>query len=66
VGEQGYAEISGKGFGYFWDKETLRNFLHDHPTITRDQLIGLYYIAGTQTLEDTTPQLQEEFFPPAV
>jgi hypothetical protein len=60
ITHQGYVEINGKGFGYYWSKEALRDDLIQKKKFTKKQIIGFFYHSGNRMLEDITMNIQEE------
>lgn len=56
---QGYKEVGNKGIGYFWDRNDLLKFFQDHPNISADQIVGMYYYGFTGKLVDTTSPVRE-------
>lgn len=55
---QGYRSVGGEGFGYFFDKDALvEEFLSD-PSLSLDQLSGLYYDGSSGTFRDTTGEIK--------
>lgn len=60
INEQGYREVEGKGFGYFWSKDSLINEFKKNRNLRKNQLIGFHYIASEKKLIDLTEQTKEE------
>ncbi|HCM82184.1 MAG: hypothetical protein UV63_C0001G0057 [Microgenomates group bacterium GW2011_GWC1_43_11] len=58
--EEGYKEIGGEGFGYFWQKESLCNLFHKDRALRTDQVIGLYYFGNERKLIDITGDIRKE------
>jgi hypothetical protein len=56
--EQGYREIDGKGFGYYWDKQLLRDTLKQHPEMKPEQIVGLYYFGKTHQITDISSEIR--------
>jgi hypothetical protein len=56
---QGYKEIEGKGFGYFYDLETLSEFIRES-RIDPNTVIALYYDSSKQKLSDRTEVIRKE------
>lgn len=59
IGSQGYFEYHGKGFGYFSDKEDLKQALIDKK-IANYSIIYLYYDANSKKLLNKTSELSEQ------
>lgn len=59
ISGQGYIELDGKGFGYYWDKKAMIKDLNDHK-FSKDQIIGFYYHSGSRELENSTAKIQGE------
>jgi hypothetical protein len=55
IREQGYKEVEKKGFGYFYDLNTLKRYVLDG-IVVPSQVIGLYYDTDTKTLQDITSE----------
>lgn len=55
--DQGYKEVGEKGFGYFWDKERLKEEFKKNKKLNIDQLIGFYYDADKEMMRDTTEEI---------
>lgn len=55
---QGYQEIGNKGFGFFRDRDDLLSFIRDHPQISTNQIIGMYYYGFIGNLIDTTASVR--------
>lgn len=51
--EQGYKEIDGKGFGYFWDIDELKREV-TLKNLNKNSIVGLYYESKNQILKDIT------------
>ncbi len=49
IGSQGYREIDGYGFGYFWDKKELEKALEMY-NLSESSIIKLQYNSKTKTL----------------
>jgi len=60
-GGQWYEEYGDRAFGYYWDKEGLRDVVKEK-NINSSQLIGLYYDGKTKKFKDITDELQSELF----
>jgi hypothetical protein len=58
INEQGYTEVEGGGFGYFWDKVQLESLLIARSDIEVTQLIGYRYTSSDKTLTDITEELR--------
>ena len=58
--EEGYKEIGGEGFGYFWQKESLCSLFHKDRALRTDQVIGLYYFGNERKLIDITGDIRKE------
>lgn len=59
ISAQGYREVGGRGFGYYWDKSILVADL-EKGLFSKNQVIGLYYHSGDQKLENITEKLHGE------
>lgn len=57
---QGYREIDGTGFGYYWDKDVMRNEMLERGEFTKDQIVAFYYRGGDRVLEDISKSIQAE------
>lgn len=55
---QGYREIAGRGFGYFWDKQELKNAVSE-ARLDKLSVYGFFYHSTTQDLQNITTQLRE-------
>lgn len=60
IHSQGYMETNGNGFGYYWDKETMKVDMIGKKLFTKNQVIGLYYHNNTKKLEDITNVIRDE------
>lgn len=54
--DQGYKEVSGKGFGYFSDIDQLKKLIQSQ-NIKKEQILGLRYYSDTKALEDITKEV---------
>ena len=60
INQQGYREVNGKGFGYFYQMEKLKETFNREPMLMPEQVIGFSYIAGTRELTDITEQVRKQ------
>ena len=56
---QGYQEIDGKGFGYFWDLEKVKNTVYEKK-LDVDSIVAAKYSAATMLLTDITQDIRKE------
>lgn len=49
IGEEGYKEIKGVGFGYFWDKYKLEKVVLEN-NISKEDVVNLFYDSKEKTL----------------
>lgn len=56
---QGYREINGRGFGYFWDKNTMMKVVKKYK-IPREDINSFYYFSGSEILKNTSEELRSE------
>lgn len=56
---QGYKEIEGKGFGYFWNKDDLLLLFKTNKNLSVDQIVGIYYYSSDRRIENISPQIHE-------
>ena len=54
---QGYREVDGVGYGYFWDKDELEKALKEN-NLTIKNVSAFYYDSKNQTTADITNALQ--------
>ena len=52
--DQGYKEVSGRGFGYFWDKTALDAAVLQY-RIDPQNIFSFYYHGQTHQLETIAP-----------
>lgn len=57
--EQGYKEVNGKGFGYFWDLNRLKKEVHDK-NLNVNNIVAAYYKSSEMQLIDITKQFREQ------
>jgi len=58
--EEGYRELNGKGYGYFWQKEALFDLFNKNSSLQTGQVIGLYYYGNERKLVDITGEIRDE------
>jgi len=58
--DQGYDEVGGKGFGYFWDIEKLKEFYKTNSAIDINQIVGFFYNGGEKKLINITHDIRKE------
>lgn len=58
INEQGYRQIQGKGFGYFYQIGKLQQAFREDPTLAQEQVIGFSYKAGAKELIDITQDVR--------
>lgn len=56
--DQGYKEVNGLGFGYFFDKTKLKEEYRSNPKLKPDQVVGLLYRASDKQLLDITDDIR--------
>jgi len=56
---QWYEEVDGKGFGYFYDKEKLRELFKQNKNLSVDQVVGMYYDSKTERINDISPAIKQ-------
>lgn len=59
IQSQGYREVRGRGFGYFWDLQELKKEIKDKG-LSKNQVIGLYYNGLTKSLINTTSNIRQQ------
>jgi hypothetical protein len=59
IRDQGYREVNGKGFGYFWDKNDLLNLFKQNPKLSENQIVAFYYKSNDRLLLDITPEIRD-------
>jgi hypothetical protein len=59
IRDQGYREVKGKGFGYYWDKNDLLNLFKQNPKLSENQIVAFYYKSNDRLLLDISPQIRE-------
>ena len=57
--DQGYMEVNGKGYGYFFDKDKLLQLFQTDKGLSVDQIVGMYYYGNDRRLIDTTQSIRE-------
>ncbi len=57
---QGFVEVQGSGFGYYWDKDVMRTDIIKAKRFAKNQIIGLYYHSGAKQVEDISQRIQEQ------
>lgn len=55
IADRGYKEFEGRGFGYFYDFDSMANLIKEQK-LPPDSLIAFDYDANTNALDDTTQQ----------
>ena len=60
INAQGYRDIEGRGFGYFYQIEKLQQAFREDPTLVPEQVIGFSYKAGTKELIDITQEVRKQ------
>ena len=58
INAQGYRQIQGKGFGYFYQIGKLQQAFREDPTLAQEQVIGFSYKAGAKELIDITQDVR--------
>lgn len=59
--EEGYKEAEGKGFGYFWKKQSLEEAIKIN-NIKKEQLVGVNYLGNEQKIINITEELKKELY----
>jgi hypothetical protein len=57
--DQGYEEVDGKGYGYFFDKDKLLHLYQSDKDLSVNQIIGMYYFGNDRRLVDTTETIRK-------
>jgi len=57
--DEGYYEIGKKGFGYFKDRDKLRDLYQTHKTISVDQIIGFRYVSQEEKLVEISSSVRD-------
>lgn len=59
IQSQGYKEINGKGFGYFWDLDSLRKDINS-TLINKNHIYSFYYDAHNKRLINISDKVKNE------
>jgi len=59
INTQGYKEIGGNGFGYYWNKDDLLKFVKGNKNISTNQIVGIYYYSNTQHIENISSNIRD-------
>jgi len=57
--DQGYQEIEGKGYGYFYEKDKLLQLFQSNKELSPDQIVGMYYFGNDRRLTDITEEVRD-------
>lgn len=57
--EQGYKEVDGKGFGYFWDLDKLKKEVYEKK-LNANNIVAAFYEAKEMQLVDITEKTREQ------
>lgn len=56
--DQSYKEIDGRGFGYFWDEDKLKETIRRN-NINSNDVFSFYYYNDTRTLKNITEEVKK-------
>ncbi len=59
LASQGYKEIDGKGFGFFWNENEFQKSIKEN-RIPKEAIIVIYYDSQNKELKDNTEQIIEK------
>jgi len=60
IKEQGYKELSGKGFGYFFDKIFFQEYISKH-AVRKEQIVAFFYDYEKKEIRDITEEIGVQY-----